>query len=137
MTAATATEIDGTYQGGFGDYRLEFFATPVEPSGSPYAASNDSQGKTFLGFENVTEGPSGVIDFTFSPNVPLTADEFITATITPAVDNVGTTLSTVGFSNGNSPDNHSNKLGRVGVHVGEPKSGGSGRNVTFYDHRDE
>ena len=95
LTNATATEIDGTYEGGFGDYRLEFFATPVEPAGSPYAASNDLQGKTFLGFEDVTEGPSGVIDFTFSPSVPLTADEFITATITPAVDNVGTTLSTV------------------------------------------
>ena len=95
LTAATATEIDGTYQGGFGDYRLEFFATPVEPAGSPYAASNDSQGKTFLGFENETEGPSGEIDFTFSPTVPLTSDEFITATITPAVDQVGTTLSTV------------------------------------------
>jgi uncharacterized repeat protein (TIGR01451 family) len=103
LTAATTTEIDGTYQGAFGDYRLEFFATPVEPSGSPYAASNDSQGKTFLGFENVTEGPSGVIDFTFSPNVPLTADEFITATITPAVDNPAGTLSTVGFSNGIRP----------------------------------
>ena len=88
LTNVTATEIDGTYEGAFGDYRLEFFATPVEPAGSPYAASNDLQGKTFLGFEDVTEGPSGVIDFTFSPSVPLTADEFITATITPAVDNV-------------------------------------------------
>jgi uncharacterized repeat protein (TIGR01451 family) len=92
LTNATATEIDGTYEGGFGDYRLEFFATPVEPSGSPYAASNDLQGKTFLGFEDVTEGPSGVIDFTFSPTVPLTSDEFITATITPAVDNGQSTI---------------------------------------------
>ncbi len=120
LTAATATEIDGTYEGGFGDYRLEFFATPVEPAGSPYAASNDSQGKTFLGFENETEGPSGVDRLHVLPNVPLTSDEFITATITPAVDQVGTTLSTVRVPNGNSPDNHSNKLGRVGVHVGEP-----------------
>ena len=98
LTNATATEIDGTYQGAFGDYRLEFFATPVEPAGSPYAASNDLQGKTFLGSENETEGPSGVINFTFTPNATLTADEFITATITPLVDNATTTLSTVGFS---------------------------------------
>ncbi len=98
LTNATATEIDGTYEGAFGDYRLEFFATPVEPAGSKYAASNDLQGKTFLGFENETEGPSGVINFTFTPNATLTADEFITATITPLVDNATTTLSTVGFS---------------------------------------
>jgi uncharacterized repeat protein (TIGR01451 family) len=99
LTVANATEIDGTYQGGFGDYRLEFFATPVEPSGSPYAASADSQGKTFLGFEDKTEGPSGEIDFTFTPNVALTADEYITSTITPLVDNpLLSTLATVGFS---------------------------------------
>ena len=98
LTGATATEIDGTYQGGLGDYRLEFFATPVEPAGSTYAASTDIQGKTFLGFENATEGPSGIINFTFTPNVPLTADEFITSTITPAVDNPIGYLSTVGFS---------------------------------------
>jgi trimeric autotransporter adhesin len=35
-----------------------------------------------------------------SPSVPLTADEFSTATITPAVDNVGTTLSTVASAAG-------------------------------------
>jgi uncharacterized repeat protein (TIGR01451 family) len=98
LTVATATEIDGTYQGAFGDYRLEFFATPVEPSGSPYAASADSQGKTFLGFEDETEGPSGEIDFTFSPNVALTSDEYITSTITPLVDNPYGYFSTVGFS---------------------------------------
>ncbi len=103
LTHVTATEIDGTYQGAFGDYRLEFFATPVEPAGSQYAASNDLQGKTFLGSENETEGPSGVINFTFTPTVTLTADEFITATITPLVDNVTTTLSTIGFSPGVRP----------------------------------
>ena len=103
LTHVTATEIDGTYEGALGDYRLEFFATPVEPAGSPYAAYNDLQGKTFLGFEDETEGPSGVINFTFTPNVTLTADEFITATITPLVDNVTTTLSTVGFSPGVIP----------------------------------
>ena len=61
----------------------------------PTLRATTSQGKTFLGFENETEGPSGEIDFTFSPTVPLTSDEFITATITPAVDQVGTTVSTV------------------------------------------
>ena len=93
--------------------------------------------RLFWASKNETEGPSGVIDFTFTPNVTLTADEFITATITPLVDNPTTTLSTVGFSTGNSPDNHSNKLGRVGVHVGEPKSGGAGRIAALRDHRDE
>ena len=98
LTVATATEIDGTYDGGPGTYRVEFFATPVEPPGSPLAANADKQGKTFLGSKDITIGASGTINFTFSPSVPITADEYITSTATPAVDPPHGFLGTIGFS---------------------------------------
>jgi uncharacterized repeat protein (TIGR01451 family) len=98
LTSATATEVDGTLADVPGTYRLEFFATPVEPAGSPYAASADLQEKTFLGFENVTVGSSGTANFTFSPTITLTADEFVTSTVTPTVIDPNAFASTVPFA---------------------------------------
>ena len=68
MTVATPTEIDGSYTAGPGTYRIEFFSSPVQPAGSPLAASDELQGQTFLGFKDVTIDASGVVNFTFTPS---------------------------------------------------------------------
>jgi len=77
LTSATGTSIAGTFQGApSAAYRIEFFATPDTGGASSF------QGKTFLGFRNVTTNPGGAASFTFAPPGGVPAGQFLTATAT-------------------------------------------------------
>ncbi|BAQ60477.1 alkaline phosphatase [Geminocystis sp. NIES-3708] len=60
------------------DFRIEFFSnTTIDPSGN-------GEGQTYLGFQQVTTGNDGNVDFTFTPP---TGSSNITATATDINDN--------------------------------------------------
>ena len=94
---ATTTAVTGTFQTGANrSVRVEFFATPVEPAGSPYAANQDRQGKTFLGAVDATADADGLVDFSFTP--PLIAGEqYITCTVSSTATG---SFSSLGYSPG-------------------------------------
>jgi uncharacterized repeat protein (TIGR01451 family)/CSLREA domain-containing protein len=101
LTSANPTSIAGTFQGSPNTtYRIEFFASPVQPAGSPFAASQRQQGKTFLGFEDKMTDALGHVAFTFSPSTPIAGDQYVTATATPTAGPGTTNGFTVGYSNG-------------------------------------
>src|SRR5262249_40949164 len=62
-------------------FRIEFFSSPAPPPGQT------AQGRTFLGFTNVTTGPAADVVFSFSPASALTLGQAITATATDAAGN--------------------------------------------------
>jgi hypothetical protein len=65
-------------------YRVEIFANDLcDPSGV-------GQGKTFLGYGNVTLDPAGQGDFTATVSTPLIAGAILTATATPSLRLEGT-----------------------------------------------
>jgi hypothetical protein len=101
LTIASATSIMGVY-GGIRNttYRIEFFASPAQPAGSPDAANQDLQGKTFLGAVEVTTNDQATANFTFTPSTPIPADQFITSTGTPTASNIAGFFATIGFSRG-------------------------------------
>jgi serine/threonine protein kinase len=85
LTSVGAMSITGPFAGDVNTtYRIEFFTSPAQPTASPWAANRDRQGKTFLGFKDVTKQDAhGKATFTFSPTAPIPVGQFVTTTITP------------------------------------------------------
>ncbi len=77
VTTGRSTTIAGTLSGSPDTtYRVEFFSnSTADPSGY-------GQGKTFLGFANVTTDASGTAHFSISRHVGLSPGEFVSATAT-------------------------------------------------------
>src|SRR5262249_28037523 len=98
LTSVTATAITGTFQTGPNrTVRIEFFASPVEPAGSPYAANQDRPGKTFAGPLDRPADDSGIAAFTFTPPAPIAGDQYITSTASATAAGSAFTL---GYSRG-------------------------------------